>query len=624
MRDTLRLAILALLCVGTNGLSSEPPPALTIEANYPGANARDVAEIVAAPIELQINGVDKLLHLRSRSDNAGHYRLTVTFKPGTDLDRVRALVQERVALARPTLPELVKQHGITIKKRPAGVLLLVGLSSPDGSRDTLYLSNYASIQIKDELLELPGISDVLCLGERDYGVRIWLDAEKLQARGLTASEVVLALRKQQLLMGKDGTGLHPKEKERDRPIPLKTLGRLIDVEEVGNIILKAGKDGRVVRLKDVARVELGASGTDNFALLNGKPTVVLAVLASGSFAPRKVASAVQGKLSQLRQRLPEGLRLDSPFDFTGHLEAQSKPPTSQYLLLDPDPLVGTSGERLRKMLEGCEERLRRLKGVEDVLVLSESPFDLPRKRSCLLVRLVPLGKRQANKEEIAQEVRKRLVEVRDLKIRVRDLSGPSAYPSRGYPVALAVHGPEADKVRALATGLAERLSRSDRLSDVWADQDGAPRPLLEVDVDRPALEKLGLSIRDIFSTLQVNTGGADVGDFKLFGRSWRVTIQASKGPLDRVEDLRNLKVRNNKGQMVPLGSVAAIRKGETPLTVERLDGRPMVEVSANLRPGTSPKQARKLTETVLEEVRKEQRLSAEYRLAWLEEFTTSR
>src|SRR5438067_1710281 len=172
------------------------PPTVEVSTVYPGANAQVVADTVAAPIEQQVNGVEGMLYMSSQSTNDGAYTLTVTFRPGADLNLAQVLVQNRVALAQPILPDLVKRRGVTVKKKSPSVLMIVNLYSPDNSRDNLYLSNYATIQLKDELSRLNGVGDITYLGQRDYSMRLWLDPEKMSMRKLTASDVTRAIEQQ--------------------------------------------------------------------------------------------------------------------------------------------------------------------------------------------------------------------------------------------------------------------------------------------------------------------------------------------------------------------------------------------------------------------------------------------
>ncbi len=233
------------------------PPTVEVSAIYPGANAQVVADTVAAPIEQQVNGVENMMYMSSQCTNDGTYTLTVTFANGVDLNMAQVLVQNRVALAQPILPELVRRRGVTVKKKSPSVLMIVNLFSPDDSRDNLYLSNYATIQLKDELARLSGVGDITYMGQRDYSMRLWLDPEKMQARSLTASDVVTAIQQQNTQVAAGQLGQPPVAAGQVFQITMSTLGRLTDVDQFANMILKTDAAGRLVRLGDVANIELG-------------------------------------------------------------------------------------------------------------------------------------------------------------------------------------------------------------------------------------------------------------------------------------------------------------------------------------------------------------------------------
>src|SRR5277367_419556 len=216
------------------------PPSVEVSASYPGANAQVVADTVAAPIEQQVNGVEKMLYVSSQCTNDGTYTLTVTFKNGVDLNMAQVLVQNRVALADPILPDLVKRRGVSVKKKSPSQLMIVNLFSPDGSRDNLYLSNYATIQLKDELSRLPGVGDITYLGQRDYSMRLWLDPKKMAARNLTTSDVVNAVKNQNVQVAAGQIGRPPIPQGQQFQYTMSTLGRLEEEKQFGEIIVKTG------------------------------------------------------------------------------------------------------------------------------------------------------------------------------------------------------------------------------------------------------------------------------------------------------------------------------------------------------------------------------------------------
>ena len=255
------------------------PPTVRVTADYPGANAQVVADTVAAPIEQQVIGVENMLYMSSQSNNDGSYTLDVTFELGTDVNMAQVLVQNRVAIAEPTLPDVVRAIGVTTKKRSPDILLVVSLYSEDNPEtgrpyyDQLYLSNYATIQLKDALARLEGVGDVFVIGQQDYSMRVWLDPDKLQSRNLTAGDVIKVLREQNVQVAAGQIGQPPVPKGQDFQYTLSTLGRLVEAEQFADIILKTGTDGEVTYLKDVSRIELGARSQDMMSRLDGKPSV---------------------------------------------------------------------------------------------------------------------------------------------------------------------------------------------------------------------------------------------------------------------------------------------------------------------------------------------------------------
>src|SRR5262245_42608498 len=262
------------------------PPTIQVQCAYPGASAQVVAEAIAAPIEQQVNGVENMLYMFSQCTNDGSYNLTVTFKPGVNLNFAQVLVQNRVNLALPLLPDVVKQTGITTRKRSPDILLVANLylaedTSPksDEARQKLglYLSNYATINVKEELARVEGVGDVFLFGQQDYSMRVWVDPEKLSSRSLTAGDVVDALRQQSTPVAAGQIGQPPSSADQQLQLTLTARGRLSQAEEFEEVILRTLPDGRKVQIKDVGRVELGAKSTDIIARLDGQPTVSIAI-----------------------------------------------------------------------------------------------------------------------------------------------------------------------------------------------------------------------------------------------------------------------------------------------------------------------------------------------------------
>src|SRR5262245_42684648 len=272
------------------------PPTVTVTASYPGANAKVVADVIAAPIEQQVNGVENMMYMSSQSTNDRNYTLTITFEIGTDLNSAQVLVQNRVALAMPELPPQVQLQGVSTKKKSPNILFAINVISPDGRFDDLYLSNYATIHIRDELLRIKGVGDIIIFGQRDYSMRVWLDPDKLATRNLTAVDVVNSIQAQNVQVAAGQVGQEPVPKGQQFQFPMSALGRLASERQFGNIIVKAGQGNPepspsssqssaslndpstpVVRLRDVARIQLAAQNYDISSRLDGQPSAGLAI-----------------------------------------------------------------------------------------------------------------------------------------------------------------------------------------------------------------------------------------------------------------------------------------------------------------------------------------------------------
>jgi multidrug efflux pump len=292
------------------------PPTVEVSAYYPGANAQVVADTVAAPIEQQVNGVENMMYMSSQCTNDGTYTLTVTFKPGIDLNMAQVLVQNRESLAEPILPELVKRRGVSVKKKSPSILMIINIYSPNNSRDDLYLSNYATIQIRDVLGRLDGVGDITYIGQRNYSMRVWLDPQKMSFRNLTSSDVVTAITEQNVQVAAGQLGQPPVPTGQSFQFTITALGRLSKTEEFEDMILKTDAQGGVVRLRDVATVELGAQGYDQACTLDGRPSVALSVYQRPGSNALATAELVQNKMKELKDRFPDGLDYSIVYDTT--------------------------------------------------------------------------------------------------------------------------------------------------------------------------------------------------------------------------------------------------------------------------------------------------------------------
>ncbi len=292
------------------------PPTIQVSCNYPGASAQVVAEAVAAPIEQFVNGVEEMLYMSSNCTNDGSYTLMVTFKPGVNMNFAQVLVQNKVNLALPSLPDVVKQTGVTTRKRSPDILLVASLTSPHGRYDQLYISNYVGLHIKDELGRIEGVGDVIAFGAQDYSMRIWVDPERLAGMSLNAQDVVAAVRSQNTQVASGQIGQEPIGQGQQRQITLSMLGRLVEPEQFEEIILKRTPQGQIVRLKDVGRVELGARNRDVANRLDGKPCANVAVFQLPDANALDTADRVRAKMEELAKDFPEDLRYDVRFDTT--------------------------------------------------------------------------------------------------------------------------------------------------------------------------------------------------------------------------------------------------------------------------------------------------------------------
>jgi multidrug efflux pump len=291
------------------------PPTVEVSAYYPGANAEVVRDTVAAPIEQQVNGVEGMMYMSSQCTNDGNYTLTITFQPGSDLNISQVLVQNRESLAEPILPDLVKRRGISVKKKSPNVLMIVNLFATDDSRKDIDLSNYATIQIRDELSRLPGVGDITYLGQRDYSMRLWLDPTKMSAYGLNAQDVIAAVQAQNVQVAAGQIGQPPTPSGQITQYIITTLGRLEEPSQFADIVLK-NVGSTLVHLKDVATIDLGAQSYDQACTLDGKPSVALSVYQLPGSNALDVAKRVKDRMKQLKRRFPPGMDYVIVYDTT--------------------------------------------------------------------------------------------------------------------------------------------------------------------------------------------------------------------------------------------------------------------------------------------------------------------
>ena len=320
---------IVLMIVGGVALLSLPvaqypeiaPPTIVVAATYPGANAETIAETVASPIEQEVNGVEGMIYMTSQATGDGALSITVTFAPGTDLDNAQVQVQNRVAQAEPRLPEEVRRNGVVVNKRSSDFLMLVNLTSPDASRDAIYLSNYATVNLVDALKRIDGVGDIRIFGERELSLRVWLDPNRLATYSLAAGDVIEALQAQNVQVPGGALGQPPAPAGTTKQITVTTQGRFQTAEQFRDVIVRATPDGRLLRLRDIARVELGAQQYSTNSYLDGRETVGIGIQQRPGTNALSAAAGVQTEMERLKASFPPGLQYQIAYNPTQFVAA---------------------------------------------------------------------------------------------------------------------------------------------------------------------------------------------------------------------------------------------------------------------------------------------------------------
>jgi multidrug efflux pump len=816
------------------------PPTILVSCAYPGASAKVVAETVAAPIEQQVNGVEDMLYMSSQCANDGSYTLTITFRLGVNLNQVQVLVQNRVALAMPSLPDIVNQTGVTTKKKSPGIMLVVHLVSPDGRYDQLYLSNYATVQVKDELARLEGVGDLNMLGQQDYSMRVWLDPAKVASRGLTTADVVNAVKEQNVQVAAGQIGQEPASQTPDFQYPVSTLGRLAEPEQFADIIIKTGSNGQITRLRDVAWVELGAKSQDQSCWLDGRPAPGIAVFQLPGSNALETAERVRSKMEELKKRFPDGLDYAIVYDTTPFIKEsivevfktlrdavilvgivvlvflQNWRSTIIPLIAVPVAIIGTFAvmtgmgfslnnlslfglvlaigivvddaivvveavehhieeglsprEAARKAMEqvsgpviavalvlcavfvpcafisgitgqffrqfaltiavstvisafnsltlspALSALLLRGKGVRrdwlswfldhvlgwffrlfnysfrhstngytwvvgrllrlSVVVLAAyvgllyltywefgrvpTGFIPPQDKGYLLVNVqLPDSAALQRTQEVVSKIEQIALKTTGVKHTVA-IAGQSILLNANAPnfgslyvmlddfhnrltpglqgdaiaarlLAQCLQGIEEGQVAVFGAPPVDGLGTAGGFKIVIEDRGDnrstvleaaaqavvkkgtecggltglftsfrAETPWLELVIDRTKVKRLGVSLSEVFDTLQVNLGGYYVNDFNKFGRTWEVNLQADSKYRMRPEDVKQLKVRNAELQMVPLGTLAEVKEIAGPVMITRYNMYPAAAINGNTASGVSSGQAIRLLQGLAE------------------------
>lgn len=324
---SLLIFIAGLLAMFQLPISEYPdvsPPSVVVNASYPGANPKVIAETVATPLEEQLAGTENMLYMFSQATTDGRLTLTVTFKIGTDVDLAQQMVQNRVSQALPRLPDVTRQRGVTVVKSSPDLTMVVHLISPDKSYDELYLRNYALMNIKDELAKVAGVGQVRLFGSGDYAMRIWLNPEKIAEKNLTANDVANAIREQNVQVAAGMIGGAPVTDLVDVQLPINAKGRLDNPEEFGEIIIRAGATGEITRLKDVARVEMGPSEYSLNAMLDSRPAVAIPIFQSPGANAIQISDGVRSTMAELKKRFPQGVEYEVVYDPTIFVKSSIK------------------------------------------------------------------------------------------------------------------------------------------------------------------------------------------------------------------------------------------------------------------------------------------------------------
>ncbi|OWK45427.1 RND efflux system, inner membrane transporter CmeB [Fimbriiglobus ruber] len=559
------LAVFTLSIPACGGSNAIPDDVIRVTASYPGANARVVADTVAAPIEQQVNGVKDVTGLESESRADGSYTLTVRFTPRTDLDMALVLVQNRVALANPILPEAVRQSGVTVCKAPDGPpAFWVAVTSPGGRYDERYLANYARINLVDEFARLRGATNARTVGAGEGKIRMWLDPEKLAAGAMTAADVIRLIEEQNI---KVSTG-----RAQDKPLEFALLarGRFVDPDRLRDVILRATPNGEVIRLRDVARFEVGI-GDGTFATVDGSPAALVAVTAWRGIT---TAAEVGKVVDQLAKRAPEDVRMEVVADV----------PADDSLVVNVRLPESASRERVQGTVAKISKAVRALTGVQRCTAFGD---DREPNAATIFV------KRSGEKRPAVADIRKALRDVPDIVCRVREAGRE--------PLRFALCDAGDQGAKALwkaASAVVERMTADTAVVDVVL-VGSTSRPEVRYTIDQTKLKVFDVSLSDVSNTLRVAVGVSELKGATEIDRT--VVIQVPSRPGATRDDLSGFKVRNKQGQMVPLSAVTTVQDVEAESVVVRVNLHPAVILTTNPGEGVSPKEAIARCQKLIEE-----------------------
>ncbi|MDY3561833.1 efflux RND transporter permease subunit [Gemmata sp. JC673] len=567
VRTTPRLLPVLLLAVSACGSPTlpappdapDPPatkragPTVRVDAVYPGGSAHVICDTVAVPIEHQMKDLEEITSLESECRNDGSYRLTVRFKSGTDVNVATALVRERVALINARLPPLVCREGVTVRNDDPGRFptLWVAAASPNGTYDAMFLNNYAAQRVKDELTRVPGVADVRAVSRSEIAIRVWPDPDKLAASQITIRDIVQMVELHNIRMeaGQPGRALAKKIP----PLTFTFLGRRPDVEQLHRTFLKETSDEKIICLGDVSRVEL-APKSDGFTRVGGKPAALQAVRVDDT----------KSVIGELRKRFAE-FEKTNPKDLTTGLVADLS--ADRCAVIELWLPAAASSARTQDTVARVEKLIRGLPESPDCLAFSERETDAV----TFLVKLPP-GVGPA-------DLRKALAEIREVSVRVSDLSSDRPFPVRVAILDKGRHGWA--KLREVGDTAMKRLAKDGlALDPALTPAPGAPH--LSITLDRKKLKELGLNPEDVVKAIGFEIGDPDFTDAILESRSMRHTLgEQFRG----AGELKKVALKAPAGKTIPLGAVAEVHEFVPETTILRVNLHPALVVTADVPPG---------------------------------------
>ena len=570
---------------------------ILVTAHYPGASAQVVEATVATPIEEQVKGVLGMVSMTSRCANNGDYFLSVIFEPGgkttADIDRI--LVQNRVALALPALPEEARKVGIATRIETLHLPLILTLSSPDGTCDARFLDSYAAKMKQEGLSRMPGITAASLLGKDDPGrLRVTLDAEKLNSRQLTLAYVA--------------EGLFSRNTKDSAPlVPKGIMGQLMLGEFTGdraNLFIKDKQSDKLIPVKDlIVKCEMSAPSRDGWSYRDGKQVCSMCMSQLPNTKSEDFRDAMLKKVIELRKNLPKGLDLDIAFD--------SKP--AETLLIDVVLPAGSSSEREREALLRCSKILEAIPTVQHVLILSENPFDRS-SSPCILLQLESPNVRKLSRTEIADRIRTQLGQIQEIKTSIRSATQRYGIPSYEYPFRLAVSSPEGSEVKrqAFTESMVEFLKASRKLTDIGIKPESHAPLAPGWVIDHEHAAKSGVRLVEIANAITYQSGTPLAWD--LFDPPIPVHLCVVSTKTNKPIAIRKLPVLFSEKKTLTVGDFVKEEKLEMhPRIIERLDGFPILSIVGNPAQGVTAEELKTLCDEAAREARHQLKLGADYR-----------